>query len=358
MSIYVIAEAGVNHNGSLDMARQLVEVAAEAGADAVKFQTFKASNLVSKTAPKAAYQLQTTEQTESQYEMIKKLELPAEHHRILIDHANKHGIEFLSTPFDEQSLNLLIGEFGLKTIKIPSGEITNGPFLLQVAQTGSRIILSTGMSTLGEIEEALSVLAFGFLHDAQSTPSHQNFEAAYFSDEGQQALLEHVTLLHCTTEYPAPFADVNLRAMDTMAAAFGLPVGYSDHTNGIHIPIAAAARGAVLIEKHFTLDRDLPGPDHRASLEHEELKAMVQGIRDTEQALGSGLKRPAPSETLNRQVVRKSLIATRAISKGTKFTSGDITCKRPGNGISPMSYWNWLGQQANRDFETDDCIDS
>lgn len=357
MSVFVIAEAGVNHNGSLEMACQLVDAAADAGADAVKFQTFKASALVSQQAPKAAYQLRTTGQAESQFEMIRRLELPAEHHRVLLDHSAKRGIEFLSTPFDSASLDLLVGQFGLRTIKLPSGEITNGPLLLQVARCGCRLILSTGMSSLGEVEAALAVLAFGYSAERGVQPAPPAFEAAYLSREGRQALQDRVTLLHCTTEYPAAAADVNLRAMDTLATAFGLRVGYSDHTEGIHISVAAVARGAVLVEKHFTLDRNLPGPDHKASLEPRELLAMVSAIRDVERALGDGIKRPMPPEIQNRDVVRKSLVANQAIAKGEPFAVDNLSCKRPGTGISPMSYWDRLGQPAARDYAADEVID-
>lgn len=356
MSTLVIAEAGVNHNGSIDLAVRLIDAAVDAGADAVKFQTFRASELVSRQAPKAAYQLRTTEQAESQFEMIHRLELSADHHRALIAHAAKRGIDFLSTPFDAVSLDLLARELGLQTIKLPSGEITNGPLLLQTARTGCRLILSTGMSTLEEVETALSVLAFGYVTDRQAPPSRRAFADAFRSPEGQQALRERVTLLHCTTEYPTSPADVNLRAMETLAAAFGLPVGYSDHTEGIHVAIAAVARGAVVIEKHFTLDRSLPGPDHKASLEPGELAAMVRAIRDVERALGDGVKRPTPPEIGNRAVVRKSLVAARPIAKGEAFGAGNLACKRPGSGVSPMEYWDWLGRPADRNYAIDEVV--
>ena len=356
MSVFVIAEAGVNHNGSLDMAVQLVDAAATAGADAVKFQTFRAAEMVSRQAPKAAYQLQTTDRAESQFEMIRKLELSAEHHRVLIDYAAQRGIAFLSTPFDTVSLDLLTDDFGLRTIKLPSGEITNGPFLSRVAASGCRLILSTGMSFLGEVEAALTVLAFGYTAAPPAPPSRAAFEAAYLSTTGQQALRDHVTLLHCTTEYPTSPTDVNLRAMETMATAFGLPVGFSDHTQGIHIPIAAVARGATLIEKHFTLDRTLPGPDHKASLEPAELAALVAAIHDVEAAMGDGIKRPMPPEIGNRAVVRKSLVAARPIAAGETFTADTLRCKRPGTGISPMAYWDYLGKPANRDYAEEETI--
>lgn len=357
MSVFVIAEAGVNHNGSLDLARELIEAAAQAGADAVKFQTFKASEIVSRHAPKAAYQQRNTDQGESQLEMIRKLELSVEDHRVLIAHARQSGIEFLSTPFEMRSLALLVDELGLRTIKIPSGEITNAPFLVQIARTGCRMILSTGMSTLGEVESALSMLAYGGLRPVDQPPGAAAFEAAYMSAAGQTLLRERVVLLHCTTEYPAPVADVNLKAMDVMAQAFGLPVGYSDHTEGIHIAVAAVARGARVIEKHFTLDRNLPGPDHKASLEPAELRATVSAIRDVEAALGDGIKCPSAAELKNRAVVRKSLVAACPIAAGELYSEENLTCKRPGTGVLPTAYWNRLGTAAARDYAADELID-
>jgi N-acetylneuraminate synthase len=353
--IFVIAEAGVNHNGSVEMAMQLIDVAAEAGADVVKFQTFRTEKVISRFAPKAEYQTKTTGAEESQFEMVKKLEFGEEIHRQLIDHCSKSGIQFLSTPFDLESVDLLARTFDLPCLKIPSGEITNAPLLLKAAQTGKRIILSTGMSTIGEIETALGVLAFGY-NQKRGQPSITAFKDAFCSAEGQQALIENVTLLHCTTEYPAPLADVNLRAMDTMKVVFGLPVGFSDHTQGIVIPIAAAARGAVVIEKHFTLDRNLLGPDHLASLEPAELKAMVQAIRQVEVSIGSGIKIPAPSEVKNIPIARKSLVAANAVCQGETFTEDNLTAKRPGTGISPLEYWKILGNKADRDYQVDEVI--
>lgn len=351
---YIIAEAGVNHNGSLDMAKILVEVAAEAGADAVKFQTFKADKLVSRLAPKAEYQTRTTDADESQHEMIRKLELDEHAHETLIEHCKTSGIEFLSTPFDLESVDLLAGRFDLSCIKVPSGDITNAPLLLKIAQTGKPVILSSGMSTLGEIEDALGVLAFGYL--GKGSPSVAAFRAAYCSSAGQAILQGKVTLLHCTTEYPAPIEDVNLKVMDTLRSAFGLPVGYSDHTEGITVPIAAVARGAVVIEKHFTLDRTLPGPDHVASLEPNELKQMVSAIRIVEQSLGSGRKQPAPSELKNMIVARKSLVASRAIAAGEPLTAENFDVKRPGNGLSPMQYWELSGRKSTKNFAADEVI--
>ncbi|MFL0658891.1 N-acetylneuraminate synthase [Cylindrospermopsis raciborskii UAM/DH-MRr] len=353
---FIIAEAGVNHNGDISLAKQLIDIAANAGADAVKFQTFQAEKLVSRNAPKAQYQTQTTGTTESQFEMIRKLELSDLDHELLISHAQSRGIQFLSTPFDIPSLHLLTQRFGLKKIKIPSGEITNAPFLLEIARCAERIILSTGMSTLAEVEAALGVLAFGFTTD-KAIPQRGDFEQAFASDQGQQELGDRVTLLHCTTEYPAPFREVNLRAMDTLASAFGLAVGYSDHTPGIHVSLAAVARGARIIEKHFTSDRTLPGPDHQASLEPQELNQLVQQIREIEQALGDGIKRPTASEWKNREVARKSLVASRAIKASEVFTEENLTCKRPGTGVSPFSYWETIEQVATRSYDMDETLD-
>jgi len=352
---YIIAEAGVNHNGDIEMARRLVEVACEAGADAVKFQTFKAEKLVSRHAAKAEYQTRNTDASESQFEMIKRLELDERAHEFLLAHCGACGIEFLSTPFDVDSIEMLVSRFRLERLKLPSGEVTNAPFLLKAAQTGKRVILSTGMSSLGEIEEALGVLAFGYLGLAEEA-SRASFKEAFCSRKGREILIEKVTLLHCTTEYPAPIAEVNLRAMDTMRQAFGLPVGFSDHTEGISVAIAAAAREAAVIEKHFTLDRTLPGPDHRASLEPAELKAMVQGIRGVEVALGSGWKGAAQSEFKNMPVARKSLVAAREIAAGEAFTPENLTVKRPGNGVSPMLYWEYLGRRAEKSYQPDEVI--
>lgn len=354
---YIIAEAGVNHNGSLEQAVRLVEVAAESGADAVKFQTFRANQLVSRAAAKAEYQAKHTDAQESQHAMIKKLELNEAAHETLILHCQAKGIEFLSTPFDLESLEMLTRKFDLSIIKLPSGDITNAPLLLEAARTGKPVILSTGMSTLGEIEMALGILAFGYT-ERSKPPSLAAFEKAYSSAKGHNELQHKVSLLHCTTEYPAPFAEINLRAMSTLQQAFGLPVGYSDHTLGIAIPVAAVTLGAAIIEKHFTLDRNLPGPDHNASLEPGELKQMVQSIREVELALGSSIKQPSVSELRNRPVARKSLVAGRDIRKGESFTQGNLAVKRPGDGISPILYWEWLEKIADRDYQQDDKVQS
>ena len=353
--VYIIAEAGVNHNGSLELAKHLVDVALESGADAIKFQTFKAEKVVSQSAPKAEYQTQVTDVSESQLEMIKRLELSEHNHKILIDYCNERNIQFLSTPFDLESVDFLSCILNLPKLKLPSGEITNSPLLLKAAQTFKPIILSTGMSTLGEVETALGVIAFGYTQ-TNELPSIASFQSAYRSELGQQALKAKVTLLHCVTEYPTPFHEVNLKAMDTLKAAFGLTVGFSDHTLGITIPIAAVARGAMVIEKHFTLDRNLPGPDHQASLEPDELKAMVQAIRQVELAMGSGIKASAPSELKNQSVARKSLVASDNINIGSIFTNENLTTKRPGTGISPMYYWEYLGKKSTKYYKQDEMI--
>jgi N-acetylneuraminate synthase len=354
---FVIAEAGVNHNGSLDIARELIDVAARAGADAVKFQTFRAEAVISRSARKAPYQIANTGNDESQLDMVRRLELSADDHRALVAHAREKGIEFLSTPADLDSVRVLTELLHLRRLKIGSGEVTNLPLLIKAARTGARLIVSTGMSNLSEVELALEALAFGLLASAEVRATRQAMTAAYLSDAGRQLLRERVTLLHCTTEYPAPVQDANLRAMETMHWAFGLPVGYSDHTLGIHIAVAAAALGAVILEKHFTLDRNMPGPDHVASLEPNELKNMVTAIRDTDRALGSGLKLPAATELKNKPIARKSLTAARDIRVGERFTEQNLTTKRPGTGICAAQYFEYLDRVASRDYSADDLID-
>ena len=354
-SIYIIAEAGVNHNGSKEKALQLIDAAIIAGADAVKFQTFRADNIVTKNAEKAAYQKKTTSSNKSQFDMLKKLELTYETFHELFDYCNKSGIEFLSTAFDSESLNFLVNDLRLKTLKIPSGEITNGPLLLEHAYTGCDLILSTGMSTLEEIEDALAILAFGFMNGNSSKidPSRKDFQEAFLLEEGKRLLKERVTLLHCTTEYPAPMNEINLNAMLTMSNVFGLKVGYSDHSKGISVATAATALGATLIEKHFTLNKSLPGPDHKASLEPDELRAMVDAIRTVEVVMGNGKKQPMPSELKNREIVRKSLVAGQEIKKGEIFTEENLAIKRPGNGVNPMSYWDYLGETSTKHIYPD-----
>ena len=352
---FVIAEAGVNHNGSVERALELIEASVHAGADAVKFQTFKAEDVVSRYARKADYQARNTDERESQSEMVQKLELDLAAHERLVSRCRQRGIQFISTPFDLASVDMLVNSLGIERIKIGSGEITHAPLLLRVAESGVPVILSTGMSSLGEIEEALGVMACGYLHPGLA-PSVAEFKLAYQSAQGQSLLEEKVVLLHCTTEYPAPLADVNLRAMDTMAAAFGLPVGLSDHTVGFSAAVAGVARGACVIEKHLTLDRSLPGPDHSASLEPDELAAMVRSIREVEEAIGSPRKLVAPSELKNLAIARKSLVALRAIRVGEPFSVANLGVKRPGMGISPMRYWELLGVPANRDYSIDEVI--
>jgi N-acetylneuraminate synthase len=353
--VYVIAEAGVNHNGSLKRALQLVDVAADAGADAVKFQTFRAEDLASSAAPKAQYQKKTTGSGGSQLAMLKKLELSPAAHRALIARCRRRRIDFLSAPFDEASLRLLTDTLRLPVLKIPSGEITNGPLLLQAARSGRRIILSTGMSTLAEIEAALGVLAFG-MSGSRLPPSRKRFARAYRSANGRRQLRQKVVVLHCVTDYPTPFKDVHLRAMHALRKAFGLPVGLSDHSLGIAVPIAAAALGACVVEKHITVDRDLPGPDHRASLEPAELAALVGGIRQVELALGEEAKRPGASELRNARPARKSLVAGRDIARGEVYSSLNVVAKRPAGGRSPLEFWSIEGRRASRDYRKNEPI--
>ena len=352
---YVVAEAGVNHNGSLDMALQLVDVTAETGADAVKFQTFRADRLTTRNAAKADYQKRTTGDGGSQYEMLKALELTDDMHRKIQKRCQDKGIDFLSTPFDIESLDYLVDEIGCERIKVPSGEITNGPLLLETGRKAKRIILSTGMATLAEIEAALAVLVWSSVHPT-TEPNRQAEIWDCYAEHGTRSLTGRVTLLHCTTEYPAAFEDTNLRAMDTIQQAFGLEVGFSDHTEGIVAPIAAVARGAVLVEKHFTLDRGLSGPDHAASLEPGDLSEMVTAIRAVEAALGNGRKVPTRAELANRDPVRKSIVAACPIAPGEIFSPANMSTKRPGTGISPMLYWDMQGRPASVRHETDEPI--
>lgn len=328
----IIAEAGVNHNGDILLAKQLIDVAAEAGADLVKFQTFNADRLATRTTKKADYQNQTTDSKESQQEMLRRLELTPDMHKELIEHCAIRNIGFFSTGFDVESLNLLVS-LGQEHFKIPSGEITNLPYLRHIGRISKTVILSTGMANMGEIEVAIDVL------------------------EQAGTLRSNITVLHCTTEYPTPMNEVNLRAMQSIHTAFGVAVGYSDHTRGIEVAIAAVAMGAAVIEKHFTIDRNLTGPDHKASLEPNELKAMVAAIRNVEMALGDGIKRITPSEAKNKPIVRKSLIAKCAINLGEVFSVENITTKRPGSGISPMRWDEVIGRIAPRDFSTDELIE-
>lgn len=331
-STFIIAEAGVNHNGSLNVAKKLIDEAAIAGVDAVKFQTFKTEKLVSKNAGKANYQKQTSDPEESQFEMIKKLELDKEAHIELIKYCKKKKLIFLSTPFDRDSI-VLLKEFGLGIFKVPSGELTNLPYLQHIGSLKQNVILSTGMGTLNEVEQALNILI----------------------EAGTKK--ENITVLHANTEYPTPMYDVNLNAMLTIGSTFGVKVGYSDHTLGIEIPIAAVALGATIIEKHFTLDRTMEGPDHKASLEPQELIEMVKAIRNIEKAMGDGKKMPSKSENKNIAVARKSIVAAVKIKRGEVFTEDNLSVKRPGTGISPMQWNEVIGMKAQRDFQPDELID-
>lgn len=330
--VYIIGEAGVNHNGDIAIAKKLIEEAARIGIDAVKFQTFNSKKLVSKFANKADYQKKTTDVAESQLKMLERLELSKDAHFELIEHCKKCNVDFLSSPFDLESIDFL-NEIGLDVFKIPSGEITNLPFLRKIGSLRKKVILSTGMSNLGEVADALQVLL------AAGT------------------LKEDLVVLHCNTEYPTPMSDVNLLAMKTIERELQVKVGYSDHTNGIEVPIAAVALGACMIEKHFTLDRNMEGPDHKASLEPQELEAMIKGIRNIEVALGDGVKKPSPSEEKNMKIARKSIVAIAPIKKGEKFTAHNIGIKRPGSGISPMRWDEVMGQIAKSDFLEDELIE-
>lgn len=353
--VYIIAEAGVNHNGSMRMACDLIDVAAEAGADAVKFQTFRADDMVSRQAPKAPYQIEHTPLGESQLEMLRKLQLSEDQHRELLKYSQSRNIEFIASPFDLESLEFLAHQLKIDRLKIASGEITNAPLLLKAALTDKKIILSTGMSSLGEVEAALAVLAFGYI-DKSKKASLSAFQNSYSSPEGQAALQEKVILLHCTSEYPAALENINLLAMDTLQAAFALPVGYSDHSPGITVAIAAAARGAAVIEKHFTLDKKLPGPDHKASLQPNELQDMIKAIRQVELALGLPIKSVSAAELQNRSLVRKSLVAAKPIKHGDRFTPDNLTTKRPGTGKKPFYYWEMIGAKAKQDYKADELV--
>lgn len=332
MKTYIIAEAGVNHNGDMNVAKELIDFAAAAGADAVKFQTFRTENVVSRYAPKTRYQITTTGNNSTQYQMIKQLELGANDFEELTGYCASRGIEFLSTAFDQDSVDLL-NNLGLRIFKIPSGEITNLPYLKKIGSLGKKIMVSTGMADMGEIEDAIDALM----------------------DVGTPG--ENITLLHCNTEYPTPVEDVNLSAMLSIKEAFKLAVGYSDHTLGIEIPVAAVAIGATVIEKHFTIDKNMPGPDHMASLDPHELKEMIKAIRNIEKAMGNGIKKPSRSERRNRVTVRKSIVASRDIKKGEILSEDLLTTKRPGSGISPMDWYNVVGKVASRDFEEDTLIE-
>ena len=355
MRTYIIAEAGVNHNGSLEIALELVDKAKEAGADAIKFQTFTAENLVKKDTPQADYQKANMNLEESQFEMLKKLELSKDDHFKLLSYCSQRKIDFLSSPFDDGSFEFLADSLKLTRIKLGSGEITNGPLLMKIAQRGIELILSTGMSTLGDIETALGCLAFGYLK-IETQPTIEDFINVYSKPEALEILKKKVVLLHCTSEYPAPVKDVNLRVIPTLIDVFGIPVGYSDHTQSTVIPSAAVALGAEVIEKHFTLGREMKGPDHKASIEPDEFKSMVNNIRDVENALGGSRKIVTSMECGNRKLVRKGLYAKDKIKTGETITADNIMAKRPADGHSPMLFWTLIDKKAEKDYDPDDSI--
>ena len=356
MKTYIIAEAGVNHNGSLKMAKELVKVAKEAGADAVKFQTFRAENLVTKQAKQADYQINNLGEATSQFEMLKKLELTYYEFEELQAFCRAENITFLSTPFDFASVDFLLDQLHMETVKIPSGELTNAPLIHYIATKRRPIILSTGMATIQEIHEALALIAYGLARPKESVVLERVY-AFYQTEEAGEIIRKYINILHCTTQYPAPAISINLNAINEMKQIFRLPVGLSDHSEGIHIPIAAVSMGATVIEKHFTLDKTLEGPDHIASLNPVELKAMIQGIRDIEVALGNGIKKPTPTELQNRLAARKSLVAKTVIKVGEVFTKDNLTVKRPGNGIPPSNYWSYIGKKAVKSYNEDELLD-
>ncbi|MDJ0739285.1 MAG: N-acetylneuraminate synthase [Gammaproteobacteria bacterium] len=350
--VYVIAEAGVNHNGDVGRALAMIDVAADAGADAVKFQTFVPSALASAGAHKADYQRRNDPGDDSQLAMLQRLALPFDQQRRLLLHCQQRDIDFLSSPFDTASATFLLDDLALPTIKLGSGELLNAPLLWQVAASDAGLILSTGMATLDDVRLALGVCCLAGDGIAPRSPQHCRDACE------PSRIADRVRLMHCTTAYPCPPGDVNLRAMDTLRDATGLEVGYSDHTTGIAVGLAAVARGARLIEKHFTLDRALPGPDHAASLDPAGLRALVDGVRTVSQALGSAHKRPGAAEMANAGAARKSLVAAAAIRAGEPFTPATLTSKRPGDGVSPLHYWALLGQPAKRDYAADELIDA
>lgn len=351
---FIIAEAGVNHNGSFELAKQLVDVAVEAGADAVKFQTYKTENLVIKGAAQAEYQIKNIGYSSTQFEMLKKLELSYEDFRKLKSYCDLKKIMFLSTPFDLESVDFLIDDLGIRLIKIPSGEITNAPYLYKIASKNAEIILSTGMATIEEIHLSLAFLAYGFAK--KKDLSIENVKQFYKTEEAKKMLEQKVQILHCTSEYPTPFDEINLNAIDVLKQEFNLNVGLSDHSEDIIVPVAAVAKGASIIEKHFTLDKSLEGPDHKASLNPKELTEMIRYIRITEQALGKKIKAPTVSEIKNKNIARKSLVAAKNIRKGEVFTENNLTVKRPGNGIEPYYYWDYIGQIATKNYKIDEVI--
>src|SRR5690606_9688738 len=352
---YIIAEAGVNHNGSLDLAVELVDIAVKAGADAVKFQTFKAENLVTRKAQQAAYQIENIGEETSQFEMLKNLELSYNELLRLKAYCDERNIEFLSTPFDFESVDFLLEIIDINTVKISSGELTNSPFVHYIATKRKPIILSTGMANMEEIIEALSFIAYG-LAFPNKTVELESVRSYYSTDEAKKWLKRYVTILQCTTEYPTPYNDINLQAMDHLKRELQLEIGLSDHSKGIYVPIAAVGKGAKVIEKHFTINRMLPGPDHQASLEPAELTEMVKGIRIVEASLGNSEKKPTANEEKNQIAARKSLVAAKAIEAGEPFTSDNLAIKRPGNGLAPSNWWGLLGTTASKSYEEDELI--
>lgn len=357
MACFIVAEAGINHNGDLGRALEMIDVAAACGASAVKFQTCRPENVVSAEAPKARYQEKTSGAGETQLAMLKRLHLSFDDHLPLRDRAQSAGIELMSTPFDLESVDFLVRDLGLKRLKIPSGEVTNALLVHRIAACGLPVILSTGMATLDEVADALGMVMLSYA-GADSPPSLSEARAASTDPAAVAALKDRVTVLQCTTQYPAPDSDINLAAMETLTRRFGLPVGLSDHSDGTAVSIAAAALGATVIEKHFTLDRALPGPDHAASLEPNEMKAMIDGVRAVESALGDGVKGPSPSERENMPIARRSLVAARPLAAGERFDADSINAKRPGTGLSPMHYADVLGRPAKRSYAVDEPLDA
>ncbi len=353
--IKIIAEAGVNHNGNKDLALNLIDAASDSGADIIKFQSFSAERLVSLEAPKADYQIINTNKDESQFEMLKKLELSKRDYICLKNRCEEKGIEFLSTPFDEKNLEFLI-DLGIKRIKIPSGEITNGPLILTAARSGLPLIISTGMSDIEEINRALAVVVFGVIEPLKSKPNKDILNRIIKSKEFKKVIKDNVTLLHCTTEYPAPYSSVNLKAMNALRNYFGTKVGYSDHTKGTVISIAAASLGASIIEKHITLSRNFSGPDHLSSIEPSELIELVKNIRIIETSIGNGEKILQKCELKNKIIARKSLFAHKDIKKGEIFSQENIIAKRPGNGVTPMDYWDLIGTKTSKDYSFGDLL--
>jgi len=353
---FIIAEAGVNHNGDLDRAVEMVEVASRSGADAIKFQTFKTEKIVSALAPKASYQKRNTGDSGSQFDMLKRLELSYEDHSVIAEVSKKNGIEFMSTPFDIDSAAFLVQTIGVERVKVGSGELTNAPLLLELAKSKKPLILSTGMANIYEIENALGVIAYGYTNTFKDPSPNINFKSYLDDKKLKMNLKRNVTLLHCTSDYPALPETINLSAIRTLREGFGLSVGFSDHSEGISIAVAAVALGASVVEKHFTLDRSLPGPDHGASLEPKELDAMVLEIRKVEKAIGSGEKVPVEEEKKTAEVARKSLVAIEKIKTGEIFSKNNLGVKRPGNGVSPFRFWEYLGKKAQRQYEKDEMI--